>query len=122
MKEILLVEDDPFLVDMYKTRLEREGFKVNVVKNGKDFFRALSKTKPELILLDIILPYVDGWEILKELKKKEEYKNIKVIVLSNLSQKEDIEKSKKLGAEMFLVKAHFTPSEIIEKIKEIIKK
>ena len=120
MRKILLVEDDPFLVDMYKTRLEKEGFKVDVVKSGNDFFDALSRVSPELILLDIILPYVDGWEILKELKKKEEYKNTKVIVLSNLSQREDIEKSKKLGADMFLVKAHFTPSEIVEKIKEII--
>lgn len=119
-KKILLVEDDQYLVDIYKTKLEKEGYKVSVVQDGKDFFSILEKEDPDLILLDIVLPHVDGWEILRDLRKNPKFKEKKVVIISNLSQREEIEKAKELGVISFLVKAHYTPSEIVEEIKKII--
>jgi len=121
MKKILLIEDDPFLVDIYSTKLKEVGYSVIAIKEGKEIMKILREEKPDLILLDIVLPYIDGWQILKEIKRKEDFRDIKVIILSNLSQKEDIEKGLKMGADRFLVKAHYTPSEIVEEIKKILK-
>jgi len=119
-KKILLVEDDQYLIDIYKTRLEKEGYRVIVVQDGKDFFSILEKENPDLILLDIVLPHIDGWEILKALRKDPKFKEKKVVIISNLSQREEIEKARELGVIKFLVKAHYTPSEIAEEIKKII--
>lgn len=119
-KKILLVEDDQYIIDVYKTKLEKEGYRVIVVQDGKDFFPILEKENPDLILLDIVLPHVDGWEILKALRKNPKFKEKKVVIISNLSQREEIEKAREFGVIKFLVKAHYTPSEIVEEIKKII--
>ena len=118
MKKILLVEDDPFLIDIYTTKLREENFKVDVADNGDRALELVEKEKPDLVLLDIVLPNKDGWEILKEIKAKN--KEIKVIILSNLGQKEEVEKGLKLGAEKYLIKSNFTPSEVVEEIKKLI--
>jgi DNA-binding response OmpR family regulator len=119
-KKILIVEDDPLLIDIYTTRFKQVGFNLVVIKEGEKAVKAIEKEHPDLVLLDIVLPYMDGWDILRELKSKEDTKNIQVVVLSNLGQKEEIEQGLRLGAAKYLIKAHYTPSEIVEEIMKLI--
>lgn len=121
MKSILLVEDDSFLIDIYKTKLEEAGFKVEIVESGDEVLPKLKEKIPDLLVLDIVLPRIDGWELLNKIKKTDSLKDLKVIILSNLSQKNEVEKGLKLGAAKYLIKAHYIPTEIVEEIKEIIK-
>lgn len=119
-KKILIVEDDPFILEMYKNKLEKVGFKISVAKSGKEGIIFLEKdAEVDLILLDVVMPGMNGFEMLEIIKADEEYKKIPVILLTNLSQQEDIEKGLKLGATDYLIKAHFTPSEVVEKVKKI---
>jgi CheY-like chemotaxis protein len=121
-KKIMIVEDDSFVMDIYNTKLNQEGYEVLSAENGAEAIKELEKEIPDLILLDIIMPYVDGWQVLKKIKTDERLKNIPVILLTNLSQKEDINEGLGLGADDYLIKSHFTPSEVLEKIKKYIKK
>ena len=120
--KILLIEDDPFLLNMYATKFELENFKVTVADDGEKGVRAVEKEIPDIILLDIMLPKMNGFEVLKQLKAIKNFCNIPVILLTNLSQKNEIEQGLSLGAVDFLIKAHFMPSEVVEKIKTILKK
>jgi DNA-binding response OmpR family regulator len=118
--KILLVEDDSFLLNMYATKFELENFDVVVAEDGEKGIRMAKTEKPDIILLDIMLPKIDGFDVLKALKKSQETSNLPVILLTNLSQKDDIDKGLALGAVDFLIKAHFMPSEVVEKIKKIL--
>ncbi len=120
MKSILLVEDDPFLIDIYLTRLKEAGYTVDVASNGEIALDKLKKSKPDLMILDIILPKMDGWEVLKRIGPDLKLKKLKVIVLSNLGQKEEVEAGFELGAVKYFVKAEYTPSEVVEEIKKIL--
>lgn len=120
MKTILLVEDDPFLIDIYSTKLKESGFGVVVVSNGEAVLAKIEEQRPDAVLLDIVLPNLDGWEILRQIKEKPFSKDLKVIILSNLGQKEEVEKGLNLGAAKYLIKAHYTPSEVVAEIKSII--
>jgi len=120
MKTVLLVEDDPFLIDIYTTKLKEAGFLIEVAATGEEALSKVKEKKPSLMILDIVLPKVDGWEILKRVKTEEKSKDLKVIILSNLGQKEEVEKGMKLGAAKYLIKAHYTPSQVVEEIKKII--
>lgn len=120
MRTVLLVEDDPFLVDIYTTKFQAEGFSISVATDGNQAISRLLQDKPEVLLLDIVLPKVDGWEILKSIKQNKDLQDLKVIVLSNLGQKADIDKAIALGATRYLIKAHYTPSEVVEEVKKII--
>jgi len=119
-KKILLVEDDPFLKDIYTTKLKEEGFVTLVADNGKLALDLLKKEDPDLMLLDIVLPEVTGWELLSEIKKNKKFKNLPVIILSNLGQKQEVSKGIKLGAARYLIKAHYTPSEVIKEVKKTL--
>lgn len=121
MKNILLVEDDPFLIDIYTTKFKEAGFSVKVASDGEEGLRKLNEEKFDLLVLDIVLPQIDGWEILKKIKSTPELKDLKVIILSNLGQKEEVEKGIKLGAVKYIIKAHYTPSQVIEEIKKVLK-
>lgn len=121
-KTILLVEDDAFISSIYQTKLEQEGFAVIVAENGIEALKVLEKNVPALMLLDIIMPYMDGIEVLKNVKKEEKWKKIPVILLTNLSEKEKIEEALGIGADDYLLKSHFTPSEVIEKVHSLLKK
>lgn len=120
--KILLVEDDSFLLGMYATKFELEGFDVTTAEDGEKAIRAAAKELPDIILLDIILPKQNGFEVLRQLKADQSTNKIPVILLTNLSQKDDIEQGLKIGAEDYLIKAHFMPSEVVEKIKKVLNK
>lgn len=121
MKSILLVEDDAFLVDIYNKKLKEAGFKVLIVKDGEEVLGKLKEEKPDLLVLDIVLPRVDGWEILNRIRKEKNLKDLKVIILSNLSQKREVERGLKLGVIKYLVKAHYTPSQVVKEINKVLK-
>jgi len=117
---ILIVEDDKFLRELMSQKLVKEGYNVSQAIDGEEGLKKIKEEKPDLVLLDLILPGIDGFEVLARAKEEQEVVKIPVIILSNLGQKEDVEKGINLGAVDYLVKAHFTPGEIIEKIKRIL--
>jgi len=120
---VMLVEDDEFLSDIYKKKFDMEGFKVTHADNGEKGLEEIKKKKPDIILLDILMPKMDGFEVLENLKKEDsKVKDIPVILLTNLGQKDDVEKGKEKGAADYLIKAHFKPSEVVDKIKEVLGK
>jgi len=121
-KKILLVEDDPFLIDIYTHKFKKEGFEMEVKKDGESALKYLRETdeKPVVVLLDIVLPGEEGWEILKRIKQDENLKGLRVIILSNLGEKENIKKGLELGAEKYLIKSNFTPSQVVEEVKQIL--
>jgi len=119
-KKILLIEDEKMLAEMYQTKFKSEGYKIDLAFDGSEGLEAAKAEKPDIILLDIILPKLDGFLVLKELKKEASTKNIPVIMLSNLGQDEDIKKGKKMGATDYFVKANHTPAEIVDKVKEVL--
>jgi DNA-binding response OmpR family regulator len=120
-KRILIVEDDRFLRELIVKKLSNEAYDVLEAVDGEQGLQKTKETKPDLILLDLILPGIDGFEVLTRKKDDPAIASIPVIVLSNLGQKEDVEKGLGLGAVDYLIKAHFTPGEIIEKVRNIIK-
>jgi DNA-binding response OmpR family regulator len=122
MKEkILIVEDDKFLRELMVRKLKMENYTVVEAEDGEDGLKKMKEEKPNLVLLDLILPEMDGFEVLEQKRKDDEIKNIPVIILSNLGQKEEIDRGLQLGAVDYLVKAQFSPSEIIAKIKLFLK-
>jgi len=121
-KKILLVEDDPFLIDIYTTRLKEEGYSVEVSTSGSDCLKKISKENFDLLILDLILPDMNGLEVLKKInEKKESFRGLKIIILSNIGDKKEIEEGIRLGADKYLIKAHHTPSDIIKEIKNLLK-
>jgi DNA-binding response OmpR family regulator len=119
---VLLVEDDDFLRKICRTKMEREGFNVSVAVNGKEALKKIIDGDPQIVLLDIILPAMDGFEVLKCVKKDPSKSSIPIIMLTNLGQESEVKKGFELGAEDYIVKAHLTIGEIIEKVREILKK
>lgn len=120
-KTILIVEDDKFLRELIAQKLIKEGYKVLEAIDGEEGLKKTQEEKPDLVLLDLILPGIDGFEVLTNIKKDPELGQIVVIILSNLGQREDVERGIKLGAADYMIKAHFTPGEIIEKVNSLLK-
>lgn len=120
--KILLIEDDPFLLKMYTTKFELEGFSVVTADDGEKGIKLSVKENPDIILLDIMLPKVSGFDVLKYIRENSKTSNIPVILLTNLSQKDEVDKGLSLGASGYLIKAHFMPSEVVAKIKEVLSK
>jgi len=118
---ILVVEDDKFLRELISQKLIKEGFNVESAIDGEEGIKMVKELNPAVVLLDLILPGADGFEVLSRIKGDPALSSIPVIILSNLGQKEDVEKGLRLGAADYLIKAHFTPGEIIEKIKNVLK-
>ena len=119
--KILLVEDDNFLLGMYADKFRAEGFEAFVADNGAKGLRLAKEKLPDIILLDVMLPQMNGFEFLQELQKETATKSIPVILLTNLSQKDEVQKGLALGAKDFLIKAHFMPQEVVEKVKSVLK-
>lgn len=120
-KMIMIAEDDAFIGDIYEVKLKDAGFDVVLASNGRDAIEKLEAgTRPHIILLDIVMPYMDGFDVLEAINNKEEWKAIPVVLLTNLSQKEDVDKGMSLGAKDYLIKSHFTPTEVLSKVEKYI--
>ena len=120
-KKILIIEDDRFLRELIARKLTDEGFETLEAGEGEQGLKKIKEEKPDLVLLDLILPSIDGFEVLSRMKEDAKVSSIPVIILSNLGQREEVERGLKSGAIDYLIKAHFTPGEIIEKIKGVLK-
>lgn len=120
MKKILTIEDDSFLKNIESSKFTKSGFEVATAMTKADIASSLSTSTPDIILLDIMLPDIDGYQVLQNLKADEKTKNIPVIVFSNLSSDADIKKMTEAGAAAFMIKSNFTLDEVIEKINSLI--
>jgi len=120
-KKILVVEDDTMISSMYKMKFEADGFEVFIADNGVIGLEIAKKEKPDIIMLDVILPQLDGFSVLEQVKKDETTKKIPVIMLTNLGTEEDKKKGETMGAMGYLVKASLTPGQVSGKIKQALK-
>lgn len=118
---VLVVEDDKFLRSILAAKLRQEGFEVEEAADGGEAMKKIEEFKPKSVLLDLIMPDIDGFEVLKRMKESEEFSKIPVLVLSNLGQDEEIRRAKELGAKDYLVKAYFTPGEIVIRMQKILR-
>jgi len=121
MVKILVAEDDKFLASAYRLKLQKNDFEVIVATDGEEAIKMIKSEKPDLILLDLVMPVKDGFVVLEEIKKDEGLKIIPVIVASNLGQKEDIDRAMGLGADDFVVKSDLSLEALINKIKDKLK-
>lgn len=121
-QKILLVEDDRFLSNLLVESFQKSGLDFELAVDGEEALAKIRKKAPDLIILDLVLPGIDGYEVLKRIKADKDLAYIPVVILSNLGQKNEIKRGLDLGAEDFIVKAHFDLDEIVEKIKQVLKK
>lgn len=119
-KKILLVEDDVSLADIYRTRFEAEGFEVIWVSDGEQSLVKAMEIIPDLIIMDIMMPKIDGFNAIDILKNTDETKDVAIIAVSALSQPSDINRAKQLGADDFLVKSQVNISDVVSKIKKLL--
>ncbi|MCD5396471.1 MAG: response regulator [Candidatus Pacebacteria bacterium] len=119
-KKILIIEDEEILLDLLKKKLEGLGYEVYTAKDGESGFESAKEVLPDLILLDIIMPKMGGFEVMEELQKDEGLRSIPVIVVSNSGQPVELNKAKELGAKDWLIKTEFDPKEVIEKVVKLI--
>ena len=122
MTTVLIVDDDQFLLDMYSLKFKESGFSVEVAQNGSEALEKAKALNPDAILLDVVMPKIDGFEVLRTIKKEKIAEHSKILILTNLGQKGDVEKGLKLGADDYVVKAHFTPTEVVDKVKIMLNK
>lgn len=118
--KVLFVEDEEALADIYATKLSMEGFDVLTAKDGVEGVDLALHENPDLILLDIILPNKDGFEVLEDLKKNPNLKTVPILMLSNLGQNYEVKRGMKLGAYKFLTKSDFTPSQVTKEVNSVI--
>ena len=121
-KKVMWVEDDSFLGDIIARKLSKQDYILIYARNGEEALSMVEEKMPDIILLDILLPGINGFELLKKFKENPKIKNIPVVLLSNLGQKSDIENGKDLGAERYLIKATLSLDEIIVQVKEVLEK
>lgn len=120
MAKILIIEDDKFLRDLLSRKLQEEKFEIVTAIDGEEGIKKTNEEKPDMVLLDLILPSINGFEVLKKVKENPKTSAIPVIILSNLGQREDVERALNGGAKDYLIKANFTLDEILEKIKKYL--
>ena len=118
MKKILLVEDEEIMISLLQKKLTKEGYEISVARDGEEGLKAMREVKPDLILLDIIMPKMGGFEVMTEMQKDKTLAKIPVIVISNSGQPVEIDRTQKLGAKDWLIKTEFDPQEVIEKVKK----
>ena len=120
MKKILLVEDDDALASVYTTRLDAEGFTIRRVPNGEEALSATLEFKPDLILLDVMMPKVSGFDVLDILRNTPETNNVKVIMLTALSQESDKQRAMDLGVDDYLVKSQVVIADVVDRVKQLL--
>jgi two-component system phosphate regulon response regulator PhoB/two-component system alkaline phosphatase synthesis response regulator PhoP len=120
MKKILIAEDDKFLANAYRVKLEKEGFETTIASNGEEVFQILESGKPDLIILDLIMPKKDGFSTLEDINKSDKYNDIPVLIASNLGQKEDIDRGMALGAKGYIIKSDMSMEGLVKQISDIL--
>jgi len=115
-KKILIVEDEEIMIDLLQRKLTTEGYETSVARDGEEGLKAMREIRPDLILLDIIMPKMGGFEMMEEMNKNKELKKIPVIVISNSGQPVELDRAQKLGAKDWLIKTEFDPQEVIDKV------
>src|SRR3989338_8847121 len=120
-KTILIIEDDRFVSGMYADKLISAGFKVQSAFDGEVGLKLAQEIHPNIILLDVLLPVIDGFEVLRRLKSNKELASVPVIILTNLSDSAQVQAGLKLGASDYIIKAYFVPSEVLARIQTLIK-
>lgn len=120
--KILIVEDDVFVRDIYDMKFQQEGFAVVLAVDGLEALQRLEESVPDIILLDMMMPKMDGMEVLKKIKENEAWKHIPVIMLTNISDKEKVDEALRQEGVDYLIKSHFTPSEVVSKVYDVLKK
>jgi two-component system phosphate regulon response regulator PhoB/two-component system alkaline phosphatase synthesis response regulator PhoP len=120
MKKILVAEDNKYLANAYRVKLEKTGYEVALASNGEEAITILKTLTPDLIVLDLVMPGVDGFVVLEEIAKNPALADVPIIVSSNLGQKDDIEKAKALGADDYFIKSDIEPDDIVIKIKGLL--
>lgn len=120
MKKVLVAEDDKFLSSAYRFKLVKAGFEVQIVGDGAELLEALDKGIPDIVLLDLVMPTMDGFVALENIRNNPKFKSLPIIVASNLGQKEDIDRTRELGATDFVVKSDMSLDMLIEKINKLI--
>lgn len=118
-KKVLIVDDDEFLLDMYVLKFKESGFLVDVAQNGEEAIKKIRAGTFDVILLDVVMPKLDGFDVLRTIKKESLAHSSKILILTNLGQKEDVDKGMNLGAHGYVIKAHFTPSEVVKKVNSL---
>ncbi len=119
-KKVLLAEDDPFIAEVYVTRLKKDGFMVDVAKDGKMAWEKIKNNYPDLLLLDIRLPEISGPELLKMIRQDQRTKNLKVIIISNLNKEDYAKDVSDLGVVKYFLKVESTPEEIMNAVREVL--
>ena len=115
-KKILLIEDEELMIDLLQRKLTKEGYEILVARDGEEGLKVMREVRPDLILLDIIMPKMGGFEVMEEMGKNKELKKIPVIVISNSGQPVELDKAQKLGAKDWLIKTEFDPQEVVDKV------
>lgn len=116
MKKILLIEDEEIMVDLLQKKLTKEGYKISIARDGEEGLRVAREVKPNLILLDIIMPKMSGFEVMEKIQEDNELKKIPLIIISNSGQPVELDRAQKLGAKDWLIKTEFDPREVFEKV------
>ena len=119
-KTVLIIEDELFLVQAYKIKFEKEGVNILVANDGKAALEFLAKDPPDVVLLDLLLPGVSGFEVLEAMRKNEKWKTVPVIILTNMGQPQDMERGKALGVSDYIIKANTKINDIVEKVKKYL--
>jgi len=117
-KKILLIEDEEIMIGLLQKKLTNEGYEISVARDGEEGLKAMREVRPDLVLLDIIMPKMGGFEVMEEMVKEPELKKIPVIIISNSGQPVELDRAQKLGAKDWLIKTEFDPEEVIEKVKK----
>jgi len=121
-KKILLIEDEKIMIDLLQRKLTQKGYEISVARDGEEGLKVMREVRPDLVLLDIIMPKMGGFEVMEEMGKNKELKKIPVIVVSNSGQPVELDKAQKLGAKDWLIKTEFDPQEVIDKVVKQIGK
>jgi len=119
MKKVLIIEDDSFLVEVYATKLEERGFETEAAQNGEEGLKMLDEKDFDLVVLDISLPGIDGWQVLEKIRTNDRNKEVKVIILSN-KDIDDMKKLEDLKVEKYLIKVNYTSAEVVDEIEKIV--
>ena len=118
--KILVVDDDPFILEMYVIKFKEQGFIIDTATDGKMALEKIASNEPDILLLDVVMPRMDGFDVIKKIQENKTSHKFKILFLTNFGQKEDVDRGMQLGADGYIIKAHFTPSEVVAKVKEVL--